>query len=69
VPHMVRILCGPDHRAVIPFAALGGAALLIICDTLARTLVPPSEIPVGIITSLFGVPFFLYLLVKRKKKV
>jgi iron complex transport system permease protein len=69
VPHMVRILCGPDHRAVIPFSALGGAALLIICDTLARTLVPPSEIPVGIITSLFGVPFFLCLLVKRKKKV
>jgi iron complex transport system permease protein len=69
VPHMVRILCGPDHRAVIPFSALGGAALLIGCDTLARTLVPPSEIPVGIITSLFGVPFFLYLLVKGKKKV
>jgi iron complex transport system permease protein len=69
VPHMVRMLLGPDHRVVIPFAALGGALLLIGCDTLARVLVPPNEIPLGIITAILGVPFFLYLIAKTKKKV
>lgn len=69
IPHIIRMLLGSDHKVVIPFAALGGAIFLIICDTLARTIIPPSEIPVGIVTSIFGVPFFLYLLCKTKRKV
>ena len=69
IPHGVRMFTGPDNRVVIPFSAITGAIFLIICDTLARSLVPPSEIPVGIITSIFGVPFFIYLLYKTKKKV
>jgi iron complex transport system permease protein len=68
VPHMVRLLFGPDHRVVLPFAALGGAFLLIGCDTLARIAVQPSEIPLGVITAIFGVPFFLYLIVAAKRK-
>ena len=68
VPHSIRMIFGPDNRVVIPFSALGGAIFLIICDTLARSVVPPSEIPVGIITSIFGVPFFIYLLYRTKKK-
>lgn len=69
VPHGVRLIFGADHRAVIPFSALGGAILLVVCDTLARILVPPGEIPLGVITALLGVPFFLYLVAKNKKKV
>lgn len=68
VPHAIRMIFGSDNRVVIPFSALGGAIFLIICDTLARAMVPPSEIPVGIITSIFGVPFFIYLLYRTKKK-
>ncbi|MEG1255664.1 iron ABC transporter permease [Clostridium sp.] len=69
VPHAVRIITGSDNRIVIPFSALGGAIFLVICDTIARSIVPPVEIPVGIVTSIFGVPFFMYLLYKTKKKV
>lgn len=69
VPHMIRSVFGADHRVVIPFAAIWGAILLIICDLLARSLTPPSEIPLGIVTALLGVPFFLYLIVGTKKKV
>jgi len=68
IPHAIRMIFGSDNRVVIPFSALLGAIFLIICDTLARVVVPPSEIPVGIITSIFGVPFFIYLLYKTKKK-
>lgn len=69
VPHIIRLLFGPDHRVVIPFSALGGAILLIVCDTIARTIAPPNEIPVGVITSICGVPFFLALIYQNKKKV
>jgi len=69
IPHGVRMITGPDNRKVIPFSAITGAIFLIICDTIARSIVPPSEIPVGIITSIFGVPFFIYLLYNTKKKV
>ena len=69
IPHAIRMMFGSDNRVVIPFSALGGAIFLIICDTLARVVVPPSEIPVGIITSIFGVPFFIFLLYRTKKKV
>jgi len=68
IPHAIRMMFGSDNRVVIPFSALGGAIFLIVCDTLARVVVPPSEIPVGIITSIFGVPFFIYLLYRTKKK-
>lgn len=69
VPHAVRFIAGSDNRVVIPFSALGGAIFLVICDTIARSIVPPVEIPVGIVTSIFGVPFFVYLLYKTKRKV
>ncbi|MFL0245777.1 FecCD family ABC transporter permease [Candidatus Clostridium stratigraminis] len=69
IPHVVRLALGSDNRIVVPFSASMGAIFLILCDTLARSIVPPAEIPVGIVTSIFGVPFFLYLLMKNKKKV
>jgi iron complex transport system permease protein len=65
VPHLVRLLVGSDHRVVLPASALFGAAFLVGCDVLARTLIAPVEIPVGVITALIGGPFFLWLLVKR----
>ena len=65
VPHMVRLLVGSDHRLVLPASGLFGAAFLIACDLLARTLFAPVEVPVGIITALIGGPFFLWLLVRR----
>jgi iron complex transport system permease protein len=67
IPHVMRILVGPDHRVLLPSSCLVGAMFLIWVDTLARTIIEPTEIPVGIITALFGVPFFLYLLRKRKR--
>lgn len=62
VPHLVRMACGPDHRRLIPLAALGGAAFLVAADTLARTLIAPSELPVGVISAFLGAPFFIFLL-------
>lgn len=61
-PHLVRLLLGPHHRTLVPGAALFGAWLLLSCDTLARSLVRPAELPVGIFTAFLGVPFFLLLL-------
>ena len=65
VPHLVRLLVGADHRIVLPASALFGAAFLIGCDALARSIMPPLELPVGVITALIGGPFFLWLLVRR----
>jgi iron complex transport system permease protein len=62
VPHLVRMAFGSDHRLLIPLAALGGAAFLIAADTLARTLISPSELPVGVVSAFLGAPFFIYLL-------
>ncbi|MGI6317464.1 MAG: FecCD family ABC transporter permease [Dethiobacteria bacterium] len=67
VPHVVRLLAGPDHHFLLPASALTGAILLIGADTLARTVIAPTELPVGIITALLGAPFFLYLLRNQKK--
>ena len=64
VPHLVRLLVGVDHRIVLPASALFGAAFLVACDVLARTLLAPIEIPVGVVTALIGGPFFLWLLVR-----
>jgi len=58
---------GPDHRRLFPASVLGGAILLVGADLLARTLIAPAEIPIGIITSLLGGPFFLYLLSRRRE--
>lgn len=69
IPHIVRMLLGPDHRSLLPFSVVAGAAFMVISDTLARTLASPAEIPVGAITALFGAPYFIYLLIKNKKKV
>lgn len=68
VPHIMRLFVGPDHRYLIPLTALGGAIFLVYGDTLARSLFPPTEIPVGIITALAGGPFFLYLLRRHQLK-
>jgi iron complex transport system permease protein len=64
VPHLVRLVVGSDHRLVLPAAALFGAAFLIACDLVARTLFAPVELPVGIVTALIGGPFFLWLLLR-----
>lgn len=66
-PHMARMFLGSDYRYNVPGAALLGALLMLLADTLARTLVAPTELPVGIITSLVGVPFYLYLIVRRRR--
>lgn len=62
IPHLVRMAWGPDHRLLIPLAALGGAAFLVAADTLARILVAPTELPVGVISAFLGAPFFIFLL-------
>ena len=67
VPHCVRLVCGYDNRRVIPYTVFVGALFLLLCDTLARTLIPPNELPVGSITSLVGAPMFIYLLYKSKR--
>ena len=66
IPHAVRLLVGPDHRLLLPASALVGGMFLVIADALARTLLAPSEIPVGVVTALAGGPIFLYLLSRRK---
>jgi iron complex transport system permease protein len=65
VPHLVRMMIGSDHRFLIPLSSLFGASFLIIADTLARTIISPGELPVGVITAGIGAPFFIYLLKKR----
>ena len=66
VPHLVRLTLGPDHRQLLPASLLLGAALLLLADLLARTLVLPAELPIGILTSCVGGPFFLWLLLRRR---
>ena len=66
VPHIVRILSGPNHRTLIPASGLLGAVLLILADLIARIVLAPAEIPVGVVTAFMGAPFFIYLLVQRR---
>ncbi|SCC28107.1 FecCD family ABC transporter permease [Kosakonia oryziphila] len=66
VPHLVRMWLGPDHRALVPGSLLAGAILLLIADTAARTLVVPAEMPVGLLTSLLGAPWFLWLIFRQR---
>lgn len=68
IPHTVRLLTGPDHRILLPTTALVGAIFLVVADTIARTILAPAELPVGIITALAGAPFFLYLLRRQQGK-
>jgi iron complex transport system permease protein len=69
VPHLVRLMVGPDYRMIIPITALFGASYLLWADTLARLLLSPTEIPLGVVTSFLGAPFFIYLLRKHKRKM
>ena len=68
VPHLLRLIVGPDHRLLLPASALFGAALLVLADIVARTVVAPAEVPIGIITSVLGGPLFLWLLIRHKRK-
>jgi iron complex transport system permease protein len=68
MPHAVRLALGPDHRLLLPASALAGAIFLVVADTLARTLLAPTEIPVGIFTALIGAPFFIYLLRRTRRE-
>ena len=68
VPHLVRLLAGPDHRVVLPASALAGASLLLLADLVARLALQPAELPIGIVTALLGAPFFLYLLLRRRAR-
>jgi iron complex transport system permease protein len=68
VPHLLRLAVGPDHRVLVPGSALLGGALLLGADLLARTVVAPAELPIGIVTALLGAPFFLWLLLRDRKR-
>ncbi len=68
VPHAVRFLTGPNHKRLMPVSALAGGIFLVLCDTLARTLFAPTQIPIGVITSVLGVPFFISLIVRSKRR-
>jgi len=67
IPHLTRIMIGPDHRVLLPTSIIVGALFLVICDAVARVIVSPIELPVGVITALSGGPFFIYLLRKKKE--
>lgn len=69
VPHAVRLVFGPDHRQLFPLSAIAGAIFLVVADTLARVIIAPAQLPVGVVTAIVGGPFFLILLVKYSKKV
>ncbi len=67
VPHLVRLMTGPDHRLLLPASALAGGSLLLLADLLARLMLAPAELPIGIVTALLGAPFFLYLLLRGRR--
>lgn len=68
VPHAVRMVGGSDNRYVLPASALLGSIILTVADLIARTIVAPSEIPIGVVTALLGTPLFLFILIRDKKK-
>jgi len=68
VPHLLRLIAGPDHRLLLPASALGGAALLALADLVARTVAAPVELPLGVVTALVGGPFFLWLLQRTRRE-
>jgi len=69
IPHILRMILGPDHVRLLPATALAGALFLLVADTAARTIIAPSELPVGVLTAFIGGPFFLYLLRKARREV
>ena len=69
IPHAVRLVFGPDHRQLLPLSSLAGAMFLVVADTVARMVVAPAQLPVGVITAMIGGPFFLFLLIRYSKKV
>ncbi|MBJ6142331.1 iron ABC transporter permease [Hymenobacter sp. BT559] len=69
VPHVLRRLAGPDHRFILPASALGGALVLLLADTLARTAVAPAELPIGILTALLGAPVFLWIVMRESRRL
>ncbi len=69
IPHAVRLIWGPDHRFLLPLSVLSGAIFLILADVIARTILAPTEIPIGVVTAIVGAPFFLYLLRRRKRVI
>jgi len=69
VPHALRLWLGPDNRYLIPASVFGGALFLMISDTIARTILAPIELPVGVLTAIIGGPFFIFLLLKRRKEI
>lgn len=68
IPHCMRLIFGSDHRRLIPVCGLGGASFMVVCDTLARNVAAPTEIPVGVITAVFGAPYFIVLLYRETRK-
>ncbi|HHW04084.1 MAG TPA: iron chelate uptake ABC transporter family permease subunit [Thermoanaerobacterales bacterium] len=68
MPHISRLIIGPDHRRLFTFSALAGGLYLMLADTVSRVIISPTELPVGILTALFGGPFFIYLLFRKKNK-
>ncbi|MCJ1883905.1 iron ABC transporter permease [Pseudomonas sp. LA21] len=66
VPHLLRLIVGPDHRVLLPASIFGGAILLLLADLVARLALAPAELPIGIVTALIGAPFFLYLLIRGR---
>ena len=69
VPHVVRLLWGPDHRRLIPLSAITGGAFLLCADVIARTVIAPRTLPVGIVTAMVGAPFFLWLLRRAQREL
>jgi len=69
IPHIARILVGPDHRIMLPVSALIGSAFLVLCDTVGRTIIAPTEIPIGAITAIVGAPLFIHLLKRRNENI
>lgn len=69
VPHICRLIIGTDHRWLIPATLLFGGGFLILCDTIARVMIAPAELPVGVITTLLGGPFFLWLLIRSRRQI
>jgi len=69
VPHMLRLVIGPDHRILLPASLIGGAAFLVLADAVARTVIAPELLPVGTVTALVGGPFFLLLLWRHRRQI
>lgn len=69
VPHIMRYLVGPGHRALLPASAVAGAILIVAADAAARTIAPPAEVPIGLFTAAVGAPFFLFLVIKEKRRI